>query len=207
MGDAERSRERRAYRESDARKDRRRGRRGEPASVGSYCRESGAGLCFSTVAVIRRLRAAAGGGSREWRWRERVRDGWRSVGRHRASRGAGQGGACACDSHVHAAATWTSWVLITTAFNDRKQTNRHHKQHTSEKKSKYKWKSKCIIICGPFGFDSMMPSCALLYSKIRFRKCNRLSLPPLHKKDKRLENGLWDTIIFFQMKNNQANNA
>ena len=39
------------------------------------------------------------------------------------------------------------------------------------------------------------------------RKCNRLSLPPLHKKDKRLENGLWDTIIFFQMKNNQANNA
>jgi hypothetical protein len=147
--------------------ERRRGRRGEPASVASYCRESGAGLCFSTVAVIRRLRAAAGGGSREWRWRERVRDGWRSVGRHRASRGAGQGGACACDSHVHAAATWTCWVLITTAFNDRKQTNRHHKQHTSEKKSKYKWKSKCIIICGPFGFGSIMPSCALLYSKIR----------------------------------------
>ena len=108
---------------------------------------------------------------------------------------------------MHAAATWTSWVLITTAINDRKQTNRHHKQHTSEKKSKYKWKSKCIIICGPFGFGSMMPSCALLYSKIRFRKCNRLSLPPLHKKDKRLENSLWDTIIFFQMKNNQANNA
>ena len=107
---------------------------------------------------------------------------------------------------MHAAATWTSWVLITTAFNDRKQTNHHHKQHTSEKKSKYKWKSKFIIICGPFGFDSMMPSCALLYSKIRFRKCNRLSLPPLHKKDKRLENSLWDTIIFFQMKNNQANN-
>jgi hypothetical protein len=41
----------------------------------------------------------------------------------------------------------------------------------------------------------------------KIRKCNRLSLPPLHKKDKRLENGLWDTIIFFQMKNNQANNA
>ena len=41
----------------------------------------------------------------------------------------------------------------------------------------------------------------------KIRKCNRLSLPPLHKKDKRLENGLWDTIIFFQMKNNQANNV
>jgi hypothetical protein len=40
----------------------------------------------------------------------------------------------------------------------------------------------------------------------KIRKCNRLSLPPLHKKDTRLENGLWDTIIFFQMKNNQANN-
>ena len=61
--------------------ERRRGRHSEPASIGLYCRESGAGLCFSTVAVIRRLRAAAGGGSREWRWRERVRDGWRSVGR------------------------------------------------------------------------------------------------------------------------------
>jgi hypothetical protein len=40
-----------------------------------------------------------------------------------------------------------------------------------------------------------------LYSKIRSASATgHLSLPPLHKKDKRSENGLWDTIIFFQMK-------
>ena len=39
-----------------------------------------------------------------------------------------------------------------------------------------------------------------LYSKIRSASATgHLSLPPLHKKDKRSENGLWDTIIFFQM--------
>ena len=50
----------------------------------------------STGVVLQRLRAAAGGCSGEWRWRGRVGDGWRSVGRYRANRGAGQGDACAC---------------------------------------------------------------------------------------------------------------
>ena len=50
----------------------------------------------STGVELQRLRAAAGGCSGEWRWRGRVGDGWRSVGRYRANRGAGQGDACAC---------------------------------------------------------------------------------------------------------------
>ncbi len=49
----------------------------------------------STSIVLQRLRAAAGGCRGEWRWRGRVGDGWRSVGRYRANRGAGQGDACA----------------------------------------------------------------------------------------------------------------
>ena len=75
----------------------------------------------STSVVLQRLRAAAGGCSGEWRWRGRVGDGWRSVGRYRANRGAGQGDACAC---AH-----SNDVDILTKY-------RHHNQHMKQQRKR-----------------------------------------------------------------------
>ena len=56
----------------------------------------------STCVEERRRRIAAAGGGGSGDAGGRVGEGWRSVGRYRASRGAGQGGAraCACSSAV-----------------------------------------------------------------------------------------------------------
>ncbi len=76
------------------------------------------GRRISTGVVRRRLRAAAGGGSGEWWWQGRVGDGWRSVGRYCANRGAGQGGAFLC-THSNDVDI-LSLDREAAAFNDRK---------------------------------------------------------------------------------------